>query len=376
MSRGGVRPGALALAGLLALTAAEAADRPGIWSFRVRADMEARYDDNILMLSESEQDRLDPSDPNNRERFGISRPEDVIFSPGVGLTFSRSPRGGRETTIGLSATAHQNVESTVRNYQRYGLSVRQELNRSREHLTTLSVGFSRIPDYYLRQLIDLDASPPTCNGDTSTCVHTAAEYRLDRVWGEVTQEIVNRVLSVSAGYARERREYGDTFEERDSHSNVFTLETSWYPAGSIGFRLRPWYEHEQRIARGDLVVSQAIEDDVGYDADMYGIELRGLWGARDHRNTLRGTWQMQKRDFTAPSPSDPRFGREDDVARYGVEYSRELGPQWRWEVLAFHREVDISTSSSIFEKNVVAFSLGWSLEGRFADEPRRRDEDD
>ena len=144
-----------------------------------------------------------------------------------------------------------------------------------------------------------------------------------------------------------------------------TLEFDIYPAKSLAFKIRPYYEHESRKSRGDLTASASVsDDDVGFDSDLLGLELRGLWGHdSDHRRTLRGYYQKETRDFVSSDSSDTgHFGREDDITRYGVGYSHELGPRWGWTISAYHRENDPSITSSTFKKNVVAFSIGYSLE--------------
>lgn len=350
------------------LWAAQKSPQP-TWSYSIRGEAEVRYDDNILGLSDKEVSSLRSTDePENDERFRIETPNDIIFNPSVGLGIYRKPPRGLDTGIGLSIGANQYVRNTIRNHHVYRLWARQELNRSRKHRTTLTVGGSRIPSYFLRQLVDDDLSTPpnTCNtSDPNDLCHNAATYQLTTGYVEVSQEIINRILSAEARYARERRDYNQHFNERDADSDVYSVQVNIYPMGGIGFRLRPYYEHENRTTRGDPVSSTVIgEDDAGFDGDLYGLEVRGLWGKdADHRNTLRGYYQKESRDFTSDDPNDPgHFGREDRISKFGIGYGRELGRHLKLNVSGYHRNNDVSTSTSTFAKNVVAVSVGYEFE--------------
>ncbi len=341
--------------------AAESA-RPPAWRFRLSAGMEARYDDNILGLSDKEKDQVDPSDPSNVSQFKISRPDDVIFSPAVAVAFDHEPRGGRETTIRFAATSYPYVENPVKNHAPFGASLRQDLNSSREHRTSLVVGGSVIPEYYLRQLRDDDASDP----NAGVVVYNAADYQLNRGYLEIWQDVVDRALSLVVTYARERRNYNVDFNERDSSSDVFSLDINVYPLRERSFRLRPYAEWERRETRGDLTASTVVDDDVGFDSSLYGLDARWIWGKdQGPQSTLRGYYQREVRSFASDNPTDTgHFEREDDIARFGVSFNRDIARGWEWGAFAWHRDNDVSTSSSDFVRNVVSVFVGYQVDRR------------
>ncbi|HEY3175561.1 MAG TPA: hypothetical protein VGK94_07340 [Candidatus Polarisedimenticolia bacterium] len=374
------RPGAwLAIAlGVIVMTMlhparAAVTNRGGPWTFDIRAEAEARYDDNILGLSGSEKDRVDPTDPNNVSRFRIESPEDLIFSPTLAFGFSRKPRRGRETDIGASIGANQYLRNTIKNYHEYSVRVLQELNRSRAHRTALTIGGSRIPSYYLRQLVDDDESAAA-----GMTVHNSAIYSKNEGYVELSQEIFNRYLSAAGRYSRVRRDFEFHFNERDSSANVERVEINVFPLGRIGLRIRPYAEWQSRSARGDMASTTVSDDDVGFDSRLLGLDLRGIWGRdADHRNTLRGYWQRESRDFTTDFiPDTGHFGREDEIRKYGASYDREFGPRWTLGARVYHRVTDVSLpaqSTSHFTKNVAAVSLGYSFDRRIGtrgEEPR------
>ena len=339
------------------------------WSFSIRGEAEIRYDDNILGLSDKEVSSLRGTDePENDERFRIETPNDIIFNPSAGFGVYRKPAKGAQTSFGLSAGTNEYVNDTIKDYQEYRIWVRQDLNHSREHRTTISAGGTRIPSYFLRQLVDddLSAPPNTCNtSDPNDLCHNPATYQLTTGYVELTQEIVNRILSAEARYAREWRDYNHDFDERDADSDVYSVSVNVFPSGGIGFRLRPWYEHERRTTSGDPgFTTTVVEDEAGFDSDLFGIEARGLWGKdANHRNTLRGYYQWESKDFTSNDPNDAgHFGREDRITKFGIGYGRELGIHLKLNLSGYHRDNDVSTSTSTFVKNVVAISLGYEFE--------------
>ncbi len=162
-----------------------------------------RYDDNVLSLSDREIARFE-SDPvyAQSDRFKIESVDDFIFAPDLGLAFHRSPKGGRETSLGASLRAYQYFTDSVKSYQSYGVWLRQELNRSRAHGTVLSAGFTQTPSYYLRELLDDDESVAAM-----AFVRNSLDYDLNQGYLEISQEIASRTFDVSVRYALERRNY-------------------------------------------------------------------------------------------------------------------------------------------------------------------------
>ncbi len=375
--RGRVRHGsglALVLASLFLspVAGAEGREARSPWSFGVSAQGEVIHDDNILSLSDRDKGLVGDPNPANTGRFRIESPDDFIFAPDLTLTFARSPRRGRETDIVFTVRAHDYVRNSVKDYQDIALSVRQELTRSRAHQTALKVGISRIPSYYLRELIDEDESPPP----PGPKIRNSLTYEKSRAFLELTQEVLDRTLSVTGRYAREKRDYNDHFNERDSDSDVLSLDASVYPMRRIGLRIRPYYAREKRGSHGDLDSSPGIvDDDVGYDSDLFGVEVRGLWGRdADHRHTLRAYYEDEEHTFTTSIIGDDgHFGRVDSITKFGVGYEKEIGAAWAWGASAYHRDNDVSLPSQPtigHAKNVVAASLTYSFERRIKRTPK------
>jgi len=351
-----------ALLCLVLVAAPEAMAQESPWRFGLRAEAEARYDDNIISLSKSEKRQLEhPSDPNSEDLFRIESAEDVILVPQMALSLSRSPREGRQTGLRLTLRAHDYLRNSVKDYQEYLLSVRQDLNRSRRHSASVTLGGSTIPSYYLRELIDDDLSTP---GNT---VRSSADFRMNRGYVEYSQEVIHRALRVTAEYARERRDYNGDFDERDSSSDLVSADLSIYPLRRILFRARPYYAHERRRARGDTPTTAIVDDETDFDADLIGVDLRWVWGGgQGRRQILRPYYQIEQRDFTTRnSASTGHFGRQDEIRKYGMSYDKDLGPRWRVSLSGYHRDNEVSfpgSSATTFRRNVVGAALVYSFE--------------
>lgn len=257
--------------------------------------------------------------------------------------------------------AYEYTTNSVKNFQQYSLAVRQELHRSHVHSTALTVGGSYIPSYYLRQLVDDDESVLA-----GTTIRNSADYSLQQVFIEVTQELVDRTLSVATRYTHENRDYNDHFNERDSTSSVASLDFNIYPAHNNHFRLRPYVEREQREAAGDVASTAVVDDDAGFDSGMYGLEARWVWGPNsDHRQSFRVLLEKEDRTYNTTNSADTgHFDRQDSITQYGIGYDRELGPEWKLRFSYRHRTNDVSTVSGTtpFTKNVASAMLVYSFD--------------
>ncbi len=356
------------LCALPAFASTQSQAPPRLWSFDLRAEAEVTYDDNILSLSKNEQNQLKDPVLANTDRFRITSADDVIIAPEVNLQFSRLPRGGAETNILLSLHAYDYTTNSVKNYQQYSLSARQELHRGHVHSTAVTVGTSYIPTYYLRQLVDDDESALA-----GTTIRNSADYSLTQNFVEVSQEMVNRTLSVGLRYTSEKRDYNDHFNERDSTSGVTSLEFNLYPMQKLGFRVHPYYEREQRNTQGDLGSTGVVDDDAGFDSDHYGLDLRWLWGPNsDHRNIFKSWYEKENRDFNTSNSADTgHFDRSDSITQYGIGYDRELGSEWKIRFGYRYRNNDASTpnggggtTTTSFSKNVVSVGVVYRFDPR------------
>lgn len=349
-----------------ALTRAEDRKPSGTWDFSLRAETAVSYDDNILILSASEQAKLKDPAFANSDLFRIKTADDVIVAPGLALQFHHAPKGTPATNILLSLHDYEYTTNTVKTFQQYSFVFRQELHRNRAHSTALTLGTSYIPYYYLRQLIDNEASALA-----GTTIYGSATYSLNEDYIQISQELVDRTLSIAVRYSREKRNYNHHFDERDATSNVTSLEINVFPMRRIGFLIQPYFAHEQRTAQGQLASTTVVEDDPGFNSDLSGLTLRWLWGPdSDHRHIMKTWYERENRNFSSTDPTDTsHFGRQDTITQYGIDYTKELGPAWELRSAYHHRNNDLSIPSSLggtnttsFSKNVVTATLVYSFD--------------
>ncbi|MFQ5718774.1 MAG: hypothetical protein ACE5IK_04415 [Acidobacteriota bacterium] len=329
------------------------AQTAGPWHLRLAASASSRYDDNILSLSDRDQARLKDPVLRNSDRFRIESEDDVILIPRATLRLERSPRRGRETAFSVSARAFDYQRNSVKDFQEYVFTFRQELNVSRRHLSTVSAGFSHIPRFYLRQLVDDDAS--LAAGMT---VRNSADYARNRAFFRYSQEILNRTLSVAGTYARERRNYNDNFNERDANSDVSGVRFTYFPLHRNRLRIRPYYEHERRGSRGDLGSTAVVDDDVAFSSDLFGVDVRWLWGHdAHHRRSVTLWFNNEDRDFGTSNVMDTgHFGRSDDIDQIGATYGFELGPVWKVDLGYRYRNNDLSLPGALGGTTITSFS--------------------
>jgi hypothetical protein len=364
------RKAAIALLwGVLLAGTASGAEKPPVhnWIFTLYAQGEVRYDDNILSLSDQEIGRFENDAAyRNSSRFKINSVGSFILAPDVGLTFRHQPKRALQTSFGATLRAYEYLDNSVKSYQSYGFWAQQDLSKSRKHGTTLSAGFTRTPGYYLRELIDDDESQAA-----GMIVRNSLDYDLNNGYLEVGQEIFSRVLDVSVRYVLERRNYNDHFNERDSNSTIWVGQFDIFPLKRNVFLIRPYYAHEDRTSRGDIPLSPVVDDDVGFISDLYGLQLRGMWGPdSDHRRTVTVWYENEKRDFTSTfTPDVAHFGRTDDITQYWAGYGHEFSRRWHMDVAYRFRNNDSSTPSVLggttttpFTKHVFYASLTYRFD--------------
>lgn len=349
---------------LLSFAPAAAAEPKPRWNFRAGGEVGTRYDDNIISLSEQDQAFLEANPAAGKDRFGVETPDDLILIPEMSFALTREPDKGLETGLAFVARGYEYLDNPVKSYESLSLTMRQDLTTSRKYGTRLSMGLSYIPDYFVRRLVDEDATIAA-----GTTVRNDVTYEKLQARMAVSQEVVRRLLDVEASYTWADRDYNDNFNERDSRANVFGLELRSYPLRRNALLVRPYYENESRDAVGDVqTLVPLADDDVGYDSDLYGLDLRWLWGRdREHRNSLTVFYEYESRDYASTDPLDlGHYGRKDQIDKYGVTYMREFGPEWDLLVSGYDRENEVSFPdgrSTPYPKLVVTATVGYRFGG-------------
>ncbi len=313
------------------------------WSLHLELD--ERYDDNILELSQRDLNRLQNPRPSDAaaNRFSITTPDDFITMPRVAPGFQADWWRGRPTSFGLDVTAYQYLRNSIKNYQTYRLSIGQALRSGKALDTFVSVAFGLRPSYYVRNLVS-DRHLEELGYLPVPIPRLEATYRRNYQQIEIQQEIVKDILSFHGVWGGEQRDYNRNFDERDSQMPYAEGSLWWTPYRDGRFRLRAGYRHESLHANGDLADTPSFtEDDISSIRDIWDAEIRFRWGAKEWRKTLGFDYESERRDYTTTNPFDAfHFGRQD--ARRYVTFAFRADLRKGWFVgVGLERESNRST---------------------------------
>ena len=304
----------------------------------------ARYDDNILRLSNCDRDSVDSgiprlpcaNDPGHRASHAgdrLTTSDDNVVLAGFQGRWTTRPFPHRNTTVGASYDIYRYMRNPIKNWSEWSLTFAQELSASRKHLTLLRAWVDYVPSYYLRELRDDAASL-----DAGTPVYASATYAQTEYDLALEQEIVNNRMHAVAGAELERRDYNHQFDARDSD------KTTWWLGlrGRFSERLRTQatltYYWGRLAADGDLPSTPILERDISYD--HRGIKLDGAvsWGDR-RGGRVELLVKAETREFTTTDRFDVyRFGRVDHRREYRARFVQRAGLRfdivaewWRYE---------------------------------------------
>ena len=279
--------------------------------FKLEVSLETRYDDNILQLSEQDKDLFEEEDPPDPERFLIETIDDYIAIGRIDVRWRGDPIRRRETAIGASLDAFRYARNGVKDYEKFGVSIFQEITASRRHLASFKIAFSRTPSFYKRQRVDEDDS-----FDAMDTIRRKYSYAEDKYALAYKQEIVNGRLLARFGWRYFDRDYNHHFNERDSTKDIWSLALYGRPFSSSPIEVGLAYETGDLRARGDLPSSPIADDDVSYRQRALILEVEIRWKAR-RRGRINISAERQRRDFTTDNPFDiGHSGREDERRDY------------------------------------------------------------
>ena len=339
--------------------AAEKPNRP----FDLGISLETRYDDNILQLSEEAQDRFrEEPDP---ERFLIESIDDYVAIGKIDLRWRGKPIRKRETAVRAFLDAFRYVRNDIKDYEKFGISISQELTASRRHLASLQIRYSRIPDFYKRHRVDEDAS-----FDAGERVISSYDYEEDRYSVTYEQAIVNRRLEARLDWKYFDRDYNESFNERDSTKDIWSLALIGRPFRDTPLEVGLAYGTGDLRARGDLPATPITDDDVSYRLDTYLLDVEYRWkGRRGGRVGVSA--EREFREFTSDNAFDlGHFGREDERNNYRVRLDQRLSR--KLVLLAkYHRKsrevtlppgIPVSDDETDFVEHRITVGVAWELE--------------
>ncbi len=346
----------------------DARRRWGAWSGRIA--LEQRYDDNILQLSAAEIDRFE-RDPTS-SRFRIASPDDRITIARLDVEWTLRPLPRRETRLTFSADLYRYDRNPIKDWERYGATVVQELTASRRHLVRARAWFRRTPSFYLREITDDDAS-----FDAGRRIRASEVYAQDEVGAAFDAELVTGRLRAIAGAERRDRDFASRFDERDGVRGETFVGTRLRSPSRARLDVAIDVSWGRYDARGDLPQTPIPDDDVSYRHRGTALEVAIPWGRGRHRGRAELGFERETREFTTANRFDLfHFGREDDRREWSLRLAQRFGPGLELVVQGVRRTNDARFSAGVdpgdgvsdYHERRVSLGLRWSWDAP----PRRR----
>jgi hypothetical protein len=308
----------LAVAAALALGASAGPARAaGGSDLRLAVSAALQYDDNVL--SGSERARDDLGKRGAEARYGLASAEDWVAIGNLQLRWTSRPLPRRATVVAAGVESHRYSVNTVKNYEEIDLSVAQEVTASRRWLGQVVAAGQWIPDTFVRNLTDDDASV-----EAGQRVRAGARYEELTLALGYEQELVPGRLSGSIGREWRRRDFTAAFDERDSERTLWAVALSGRPLARGRVQLEAGYSRGTLAARGDLPASPFPDDDVSYDVTIAGLSARLPWGGR-HPGALTLAWEQERRALTTTNRFDVlRYGRVDRRNEFDLRLTQRL----------------------------------------------------
>jgi hypothetical protein len=288
----------------------------------LRGGLELTYDDNILDLSERQQDEF--KDGTRPKKYRIEEIDDVVASPWAELRL-KARLIGDPTTFGLKAQANAYQENSFANYEEYRLFVHQPLGRHE-----LGVEYDLDADVYNREYKVAVIQGVTDPWDSG--FYTDHELEL------FYRHQVSPGLSVRpfAGYAV--RDYESPFGYRDLRGYFAGVR----PAVEVG----PWTAFLQYRYESMEADASAPEDpDTSFREHQIepGVGVALL----DRRLELTLRYRVGYREYTSSDDptyfflTDPSYvDREDRRERVELAARFRLHKNWSVEGKYIRRETD------------------------------------
>ena len=309
------RPAALAL---VFMTIAAGLAHAGAQRVALSASLASNYDSNIL---EYASDAITVFESGTRpDRFSLVSTDDVVWNPGLALAWELAGQRGRRRVLRLWANGNFHQKNGTADFRSAGFAWHESWSRGRR----LSVSCYRLPNFYLRQLLDEDYLPPY----PGLSRYRRASFGLD-IGSLDWMQAVGRGNTLRLGTQFEVRRYHVDFRDRDSHTGQGELAWGWTRLPRHGqFELRALYRRSQAKAEDGDEVAGGVPDDP--DTRYHGLAA-GTHGevefARRALSRLSGDadYQFSTRDFDSDRPADKfHFGRRDRL------HTLELGIGARW----------------------------------------------
>ena len=328
--------------------------------FRLRLSVQPGYDDNILQLSEDEQQEFeDDTDPN---QFLIESTDDVITRARAELRWETNLWKKRTTYWSARITAYIFATNDVKDYEEYVVGVDQEIHRPSRHRSWVELEYTRSPSRYSREITDDDATLAA-----GTRIRESLIQETDEYWLGYRQRILGKELELEGGYRFEVMDFGTHFPERDSVRGTWVLQGRSEPFETWPFQFTISQEYGTNDAEGDLASTTFVDDDPSYR--FYGTTLSAElpWKGGGH---FEAEIEVEFRSYTTDNPLDTvRFDREDDRRTYTGRVEQTLRPgflafaEYRHRVVEadLPRATPATDEDTDYVESLVLLGIRWEL---------------
>lgn len=347
---------------IVLLTRESPAAAPGSQRINFGVSLSGVYDSNILEYSK---DQLTLFEGATRpDRFSLKSTDDLVWNPAVTLGWEHRGARGRRHALRLKGEGDFHQKNGTADFRAASVGWRESWSRDRR----LSVGWYRLPKFYLRQLQDEDYVPPF----PGLSRYRRAFFSLD-IGSAGWSQRIGKSNALDLGYQYELRRYNRDFRERDSGTHQGEIAWGWTRLPNHGaVELRGLYRLNRAKAEdGDEVAALPPDDsDVSYHGLGFGAHGdEELGRVRDWRFTADGDAQISTRNYDSNRPLDKyHFGRKDQLS--GVEVG--LSARWKrnWRARAFwhydHNSAKLGTSAPSstdtgdYSRSQAGLRLDWS----------------
>jgi hypothetical protein len=345
---------------LLSLLALPSRSHAGEQTLTLTTALSTAYDSNFLEYSDNQLDTFKAG--THPLRFAVESTDDGIFSPGVSLTWEQDLGGGRRHALRARWDGDFHATNPGADHRSYSARWTESFTRARR----LVLGYSRLNNYYVRQLRDEDL-PAVAPLDKRW---QRAEYTQDAAtvgW----RQAFTKTTTLGLGYRYEKRDYLPAFRERTSTANQALVSVDWDELPNRGdIEITAGYRALVADATdGDAVTGD--DDDVSY----HGL-LTSITGRMDFSKKGSVRWggdaglDVYTRIYDSKvSPLlDPAHAGRNDLF---VGFAAGLRAAWkRWDARAWFRiennTADLGTGASptsdsgSYKVNQFGLDLSWT----------------
>lgn len=354
------RPLVALFAVLLAVTAAPAVCATE-QSLTLDLSASAVRNDNFLEYSDNQIQRFEAG--TNPQRFAVKSTDDLIFGPGVSLTWTMDEGGGRRHALRAHWDGDFHQDNPGADYRSYSARWTESFSKGRR----FAIGYGRMVDFYVRQLRDEDL--PVIAGDARW---QRAAFDQDAVSASWRQDL-KKGMSLGFGYRFEKRDYVPAFKERSSTGHQGEVDLGWDGLPKRGVvNLSAGYKQTTAEADdGDAIVGD--DDDLSYHGFIAGTNGRMEF-------TRSGQWRFggdagvdlatRTYDSDRPVAIDPfHAGRSDVLVGFEVGLRASIKA---FDARSFFRIEDntanlgtgaaATSDSGSYSKNQFGLELSWAVD--------------